>query len=102
VFQNLLANALLHAGAEPPRVQVDGLREGREVRLAVRDRGIGIPSESHEAIFGAFLRLSGSEVPGSGLGLAICRRLVELHGGRIWVESEPDRGSTFTFTLPVT
>ena len=99
VFQNLLGNALLYAGAAPPRVQISALREDREVRFAVRDRGIGIPASAHEAIFRAFQRLSGTEVPGSGLGLAICRKLVELHGGRIWVESRPGSGAAFYFTL---
>jgi PAS domain S-box-containing protein len=99
VFQNLLANALLYAGASAPRVQVSARREGGEVCFAVRDQGIGIPAASHEAIFRAFQRVPGTEVPGSGLGLAICRKLVELHGGRIWVESRPGAGATFQFTL---
>jgi PAS domain S-box-containing protein len=99
VFQNLLSNALLYCGSEPPRVAIEAQREADTVCFAVRDRGMGIPADSHEAIFKAFLRLSGGDVPGTGLGLAICRRLVEAHGGRIWVDSRPGSGSTFYFTL---
>jgi PAS domain S-box-containing protein len=100
VFQNLLSNALCYCGEGPPRVRVDAEREADVVCFAVRDRGVGIPAESHEAIFRAFQRLSGGDVPGTGLGLAICRRLVETHGGRIWVDSRPGSGATFYFTLP--
>jgi signal transduction histidine kinase len=100
VFQNLISNALLHSGRRPPRIAVGSRREADVVRFSVADVGVGIPLEAQESIFDAFRRLSGEEVPGSGLGLAICRRLVELHGGRIWVESQPGTGATFYFTLP--
>jgi PAS domain S-box-containing protein len=99
VFQNLLANALLYAGSAPPRVQVSARSKAREVCIAVRDHGVGIPEGAHEAIFRAFRRLPGAQVPGHGLGLAICRKLVALHGGRIWVDSRPGAGATFYFTL---
>jgi PAS domain S-box-containing protein len=100
VFQNLLSNALLHSGRRPVRIAIRAIREPGFVRFSVSDAGVGIPPEAWESIFDAFRRLSGEDVPGSGLGLAICRRLVELHGGRIWVESQPGEGATFYFTLP--
>ena len=65
------------------------------------DNGIGIHSDYHELIFSPFKRLHGRQYPGSGIGLTICRRLVDRFGGRIWVESEPERGSTFYFSVPV-
>jgi PAS domain S-box-containing protein len=100
VFQNLLSNALIHAGGREPRIRIDARREADAVCISVRDGGPGIPAAARETIFGAFQRLSGSAVPGSGLGLAICQRLVESHGGRIWVESHPGPGASFCFTLP--
>ncbi len=100
LFQNLVANALNFAGQESAVIMVSGVRSGEEVQLWVRDEGIGIDTVHHETIFGAFQRLHGETVAGSGMGLTICRQIVSRHGGRIWVESAPDRGSTFFFTLP--
>jgi len=100
VFQNLLANALIHSGGAAPRVRIAAQRSADEVRISVSDRGPGVPAAARESIFRAFERLSGAGVPGSGLGLAICRKLVESHGGRIWVESRSGAGATFSFTLP--
>jgi signal transduction histidine kinase len=100
VFQNLVANALKFAGPEPPRVHVGAERDGSRVRVSVRDRGIGIDARDAERIFRIFQRADGNGVEGSGIGLSVVRKIVERHGGRIWVESEVGRGATFHFTLP--
>lgn len=102
LFQNLLSNAIEYHGDEPPRIHVSAAREGDEWAISVRDEGIGIPPEQQDRVFELFTRLHApEEYSGTGLGLTLCRRIVERHGGRIRVESEPERGSTFTFTLPV-
>ena len=101
LFQNLIANAIRFRSEEPPRIYVGAERCQHEWRFAVRDNGIGIDSKYKEQIFGIFKRLhSAADFPGTGMGLAICQRIVERNGGRIWVESDPGRGSTFFFTLP--
>jgi PAS domain S-box-containing protein len=97
--QNLLGNAIKYHGPEPPRIHVWAEADGDEVRFAVADNGIGIAPAYHDQIFGVFKRLHGKDVPGTGVGLALCKRIVEKHGGRIWVESEEGRGATFWFTL---
>ncbi|RPH54280.1 hypothetical protein EHM82_07095, partial [bacterium] len=99
VFQNLLANALKFRGEEPPRIRIAARRNGREWVFSVRDNGLGLDPAEAGAIFSMFTRLH-PEIPGSGIGLALCRKIVERHGGRIWAESEPGRGATFSFTLP--
>jgi PAS domain S-box-containing protein len=105
LFQNLVANALKFHRDEPPRVHVSAvLTEDKKFwQFAVRDNGIGINAEFYERIFVIFQRLHGrSKYPGSGIGLSICKKIVELHGGRIWVDSVKDRGTIFYFTLPRT
>ncbi|WP_375137275.1 MULTISPECIES: PAS domain-containing protein [Halostella] len=101
LFQNLLSNALEYSGDEPPRVTVDAERTGSAWTVSVSDEGIGIDPEDQDRIFEVFQRLHGvDEHAGTGVGLALCQRIVERHGGDIWVESEPGEGSTFRFTLP--
>jgi PAS domain S-box-containing protein len=100
VFQNLIGNAIRYRRDTPPEVQINAEERGREWIFRVQDNGIGIEPQYQDIIFGMFRRLHGRELPGSGLGLSICKRIVERHGGRIWVESEAGKGSCFCFTLP--
>lgn len=101
VFEQLLANAMLFTAGEPPRIEVAAEESGNAVTISVRDNGKGIEPRFHETIFQPFKRLHGKEVPGSGLGLAVCRKIIAAHGGRIWVESDGQHGSTLKFFLPV-
>jgi PAS domain S-box-containing protein len=101
LFQNLIANALKFRGDREPLIHVGAERKSGGQLVYVRDNGIGIEPQYFERIFGVFQRLhSRSKYPGNGIGLALCRKIVERHSGRIWVESEPGKGSTFYFTLP--
>jgi light-regulated signal transduction histidine kinase (bacteriophytochrome) len=100
LFRNLLTNALQYRGAAPPRVTISAERDRDDWRFAIGDNGIGIDAQHRDLVFAPFQRLHGSDQPGAGLGLATCNRIVELHGGRIWVESTMGNGSTFFFTLP--
>jgi light-regulated signal transduction histidine kinase (bacteriophytochrome) len=100
LFQNLISNSIKYRGEEPPRIHVSASKDGEGWRFAVRDNGIGIDPQDAERVFGMFKRLHGSEIPGTGIGLAICRKMIERQGGRIWLESEPGKGSTFQFTIP--
>ncbi|ELZ16127.1 multi-sensor signal transduction histidine kinase [Haloterrigena salina JCM 13891] len=101
LLQNLLSNAIEYSGDEPPRVAVTARRCGRMWRFSVEDEGIGIDPDDADRIFRVFQRLhSREEYDGTGIGLALCRRIVERHGGEIWVESELGEGATFSFTLP--
>lgn len=101
LFQNLIGNALKFRAEESPRVSIEALRDGERWRISVSDNGIGIPADHAERIFTMFQRLhTREEYAGMGIGLAVCKRIVERHGGRIWVESVEGEGSRFYFTLP--
>ncbi|HZX31488.1 MAG TPA: ATP-binding protein [Rhodocyclaceae bacterium] len=102
LLQNLVENGIKYNRSRPPRVTVSAERQDGEWVIAVADNGIGIDPKYHERIFEIFRRLhSHQQIPGTGIGLAICQRIVERHGGRLWVESRPGEGSVFRFSLPV-
>jgi signal transduction histidine kinase len=105
VFQNLISNAIKFRGKEPPEVHISAQGDADEWKFFVRDNGIGIAPENTGMIFAVFKRLhTRSEYPGNGIGLSICKKIIEQHGGRIWVEprsnDETSAGATFGFTLP--
>jgi light-regulated signal transduction histidine kinase (bacteriophytochrome) len=100
LFQNLIGNALKFRGQAPPRIEISAEDNGTEHLISISDNGPGIPPKYHAQIFEVFRRLHGKDVPGNGIGLALCRRIVQAHGGRIWVESDGAAGSVFKFTIP--
>jgi light-regulated signal transduction histidine kinase (bacteriophytochrome) len=102
LFQNLVGNALKYRKKDAaPEIHISVIPHADEYEFHISDNGIGIPKDQSERIFAIFQRLhSSNEYSGTGIGLAVCRKIVENHGGRIWVESEPGQGSTFVFTMP--
>lgn len=103
LFQNLIGNGIKFNKEASPQVHVSAARNGDEFSFCVADNGIGIDAQFHERIFVIFQRLHNKrEYPGTGIGLAICKKIVDHHGGRIWVESQGGEGTRFHFTLPVT
>jgi chemotaxis family two-component system sensor kinase Cph1 len=101
LLQNLVGNAVKFHSDEPTRVRLSCREDGKEWVFQVSDNGIGINPKYADRIFEVFQRLhTVNEFPGTGIGLAICKKIVERHGGRIWVESEEGKGSTFLFTIP--
>ena len=101
LLENLISNAIKYHGEEPPEIRISASLNNEGWVFSVKDKGIGIDPQYHHQIFEMFQRLdSTSKQDGSGMGLATCKKIVERHSGRIWVESEPGKGSTFYFTLP--
>ena len=101
VFQNLIANAIKFRSKENPEIKISAELMGDEWLFSIKDEGIGISPKDHSRVFEIFTRLhERDKYPGTGIGLAICKQIIESRRGRIWVESDLDKGSTFYFTLP--
>ena len=100
LMQNLIGNAIKYRGPDPLKVSVTSDVDGQEHIITVADNGMGVSPEFQERIFGLFKRAHGKEFAGAGVGLALCKKIVERHGGRIWVESTPGKGARFRFTVP--
>jgi signal transduction histidine kinase len=102
VFQNLVGNALKFCGLQKPTVHISCRQVECQWLFLVRDNGIGIDPNAQDRIFDIFARAHTMEAyPGTGIGLSLCKRIVERHGGRIWVTSQPNHGATFYFTMPM-
>ena len=102
LLQNLIGNAIKFRGESPPRIQVEATQRDDDWLFSVQDNGIGIDPQYSDRIFQVFQRLHGiGQYPGTGIGLAVCKKIVERHHGTIWVESQPDAGATFFFTIPI-
>ncbi len=101
VFQQLFSNSLKFRSSETPRIEVAADENEEAYTISVIDNGQGIEPRFHEQVFQPLKRLHGKQIPGSGLGLALCRKIVQAHGGRIWVESDGQHGSVFKLTIPV-
>lgn len=100
LFQQLLTNALKFRSHEPPRIHISAEEDDGEVVVSIRDNGPGIEPRFHQQVFVVFKRLHGRDIPGNGIGLAVCGKIVQGHGGRIWLESDGKSGSTFRVSLP--
>jgi PAS domain S-box-containing protein len=101
LFQNLISNSIKYRSKATPTIHISAARIREGWLFSVTDNGLGIDPAYAERVFGIFKRLHGREIPGTGIGLALCRKVVERHGGRIWVESEAGQGSVFKFTIPM-
>jgi chemotaxis family two-component system sensor kinase Cph1 len=100
LFQNLIGNAIRFRSQEAPRIHVTAGHEDDEWTFSVKDNGIGIEEQYKDRIFDLFQRLHSRGYSGTGIGLSVCKRIVERHGGKIWLESRVGKGSTFYFTIP--
>ena len=100
LWQNLLSNAIKFRGLEAPQIRIAAEQDDGEWVFSVEDNGVGVEPEEAETIFTIFRRLH-PDLPGTGIGLTICKRIVDRHGGRIWVEASPSGGSIFRFTIPI-
>jgi signal transduction histidine kinase len=100
LFQNLVGNGIKYRREVCPEIRIAARENSGDWVISVCDNGVGIPDEYRDDVFAIFKRLHGTEIPGNGIGLALSRRIVEMHGGRIWIESHVGKGSTFLFTIP--
>jgi light-regulated signal transduction histidine kinase (bacteriophytochrome) len=102
LFQNLIGNAIKFHGNEPPVIHISAQKDGESWIFSVDDNGIGIEPHHWERIFRVFQRLNKrDDYPGTGIGLSVCEKIIQRHYGKIWIESEPGKGSKFFFKLPI-